>query len=673
MAAKLPWKARICPVTIGMSRGKLWTLALVLWIGAVLLRYQRVESPEPLAALGLALGWLVVLTMACLGPGLPLVRCLHGARLPRLERLVLGVGVGSGVLMAAAAGLALLHLLRPTSVTVTLTIATLAGVPAALRELRGVPRLACRGSWIPILMLAVASGVTLLAVLTPSPFYDQLHYHLAFPFHWLRSGTLTVFPRHSYSFFPANMGLLFAYALATFGPWAAQAIHWWTGAVAVAATGALAARLAGPRAGWRGAALLALTPSVLLVATWAAADLGTTAFAACAWLAIMAAHRDPDLGQRRSWWGLAGALAGLACGCKLLGLAVVAAPLAMVACLVGPARGWPRLTRQALPLALGVTLAFAPWAARNLALTGNPLYPFLAGWLGGTPGGTATPGAAHGAQAIARLGSPLAAPLQVLTLTTFEPGGDAGAIGPLYLALAPLAFWAVARCRRRGAGILVAGVLLGALGWAMGPPLGRYALPLLVPLAALEAAGLTLLRTHVTRKWWSLVDGLLALALTWNLVGGMSALELRRLAASLGRADSQEIMRAYASYYSAVRFVNEELPAGARILLVGESRAMYLDRDVDVEDPFQVPRLVELARSCMTPEEIAGRLRSDGITHVLINWHEARRIAELNRREEYFAPLAPPERERLEAFLARGTVLLLREQHVEVRALLPAN
>ncbi len=650
----------------GFDRGSLLTLAVVAWAGLVIVRYQPVASAEPIVALALALLFLGILTLASLATGLPILHCVAPRGLLGSERLLLGAVTGSGVLVGLAAALSLVGALRPAPLLVVILLAAALGARPARRELARIPFRLAAGLRTPALLIGLSGLVTLLVVLTPSPFYDQLHYQLAFPFHWLRAGHVSTFPRHTYSFLPANMGLLYCYALGTLGPWAAQAAHWWTGALAVAGTALVAGRLGGPRAAWWGAALLALTPSVLLVSTWAAADLGVTAFAIAAWLAVVIAWREVEPARRPVWWALVGALVGLACGCKLLALAVVAAPVG-VAVLLAPGRsGWRRLTSQALPFALGTTLALAPWLVRSAVLTGNPVYPFL----GSVFAAFQRQGVVL-SQGIARVGSPLAEPARMTTLTTFAPGGDAGNIGPLFLALMPLAVWAAARRRKRGGVAVACGVAVGVLGWAVGPLLGRYLLPVLAPLAALEGVGVQLAWHRLSRGRRPLVAGGLAVVLSWNLVAAATPVELRRLAVTLGRADGSEILRELASYWPAVAFVNERLAPEARLLLVGESRSMYLDRDVDVEDPFAVPRLVELARNSRTPGEIAAKLRAEGITHVLVNWHEAGRIAALNGRDDYFAPLTPVERARLDAFLATQLEPLFEQWPVTVFALGP--
>jgi hypothetical protein len=622
-------------------------------MGVVLWRYQRVDTPEPLLALVLLAAWLGVFSLACLAVGGSLWRWLSGAWAVGWSALPVVLAWGAAGLIAAAAGASVAGVLRPAVVTaLLLVLAGLGGFLArlVLPPLLGVPHHAR----LPVALLVLAWTASLLAVPTASPFYDQLHYHLAFPFQWLHAGHLVTFARQGYSYLPANMGLLYVYPLASLGPWAAQAIHWWMGAVAAGCAGVLAWRAAGPRAAWWAAAVLAATPAVLLSSTWAAADLGVAAFGGACLLMVTV----PDAGVRRpAWWVLAGALAGVAAGCKVLALATVAVPAFLA--LLAVCR---RRVRTAALWVAGAAIAFAPWMARNWSATGNPVYPFLAGVFA-TADASVAP--ADLGDRIARTSASLPDPERFLTLGTFAPAGDAGSIGPVYLALLPLAAWAALRPRRRAEALLGVAALGGLAGWGAGPLLGRYLVPVLVPLAALAAAGWrrVVAAAGPLRPW---LQALLAGALAWSILGGLSPIELTRVACTLGRESGSDLLRRYATYWPAVAFVNRELPPDARLLLVGESRCFGIERSVVVEDPFHTPLLAELAEASRTGSEIGVRLHAMGITHVLFNTQEAQRIASLNRRAEYFAPLSPVARARLAAFFAGCLGRVTVEGPVEV-------
>ena len=88
-----------------------------------------------------------------------------------------------------------------------------------------------------------------------------------------------------------------------------------------------------------------------------------------------------------------------------------------------------------------------------------------------------------------------------------------------------------------------------------------------------------------------------------------------------------------------------------------------------VEDPFVTPLIVSLAQSSTSAEAMAAELRRQGITHVLFNRIEAQRIAALNQRSDYFSPLSPAARARLDELLERCMQPVATAGPVEVLAL----
>jgi hypothetical protein len=651
-------------------------LLLLGWFGVVLWRYREVDPPHALGVLLAAGLFLGLFTLAAYGPGAVIWRLITG-QLPRdAPSIVIALATGAGALIAAAACLSLMDVLLPPSVTLVGLTAVLVGaatIVASRRAGAGPPRETGRSGWrveliAPALIVALAALVSLAALPTLSPFYDQFNYHLAFPFHWLRAGHIVVHPRHSYSFLPANMGLLFTYALATVGAWAGQAVHWWMGALATLAAAVLARRLAGPRAGAWGAALFAATPSVIMMSSWAAADLATAAFGLAGWLMIVSDAPRSHGREPSAWWVLAGAFAGLASGCKILALATVALPLFLGLVLSVP--GWPRggRWRRVALWGAGATLALAPWLVRNLTLTGNPLYPFLnrvipPRVLIASEGRDTV----EAAGMVARFPAHRLSQAERLTLGTFNPQGFAGSIGPVFVALAPLALWAALGWRRRRAPTLLAGAVLSIAGWWIAPQLGRYLAPALGLLAVLCAVGWSRVVATMPRVVSGWLTVLLAGVLVWNVQTAFAG-TLDRIACTFGWRSEENLLREQVSYWSVITFVNNELPSHARLLLVAESRSLFLDRDLVVEDPYVTPFLVSLAEAMPSAEAMAAELRRLGVTHVLLNHHEAARIAALNRRADYFAPLSPPARARLEQFLSRCLEPVARADAVEVLA-----
>jgi hypothetical protein len=515
--------------------------------------------------------------------------------------------------------------------------------------------------------MVFAGGVSLGAATTFAPFYDQWHYHLGFPYQWMREGTLTTYARQAYSFFPSNMGLLFVYALAGPGAWAAQVAHWWMGGLSAAGSATIARRLGAPTSGQLlAAAIFLATPSVVQLGALAGSDLGVAAFSTGAVIALLRMLREPAHAIR--WAAFAGAFAGLAAGTKYLALASVVLPTALAAIVIttantngGNSRG-RRTMRAVLAFVVTFTIVVGPWLARNAVQTGNPVHPYFAGVFGddGNDRLQSDQKVASGIGNYSVTGStvPIA-----LSLGTFSRRGHAGDIGPVYLWLMPLVVLWMWRRRRDANALLVFGVLvLGVAIWAVGPPLGRYLLPSLALIAAAAGAAWSEL-VEASGSPWRFVLGLfLVLALAANCNPVRSEYLGDQLACFLGFQSDQEYLQENSTQLDAFRAANSQLPADARVLLVGEPRPYGIDRDIVVEDQFHDPLLVELAEATSSAAEIGQRLRDLGITHLLWNGAEADRIAHADGRDDYLACSTPQARRRLDLFLAEGVTPVVADR-----------
>lgn len=88
---------------------------------------------------------------------------------------------------------------------------------------------------------------------------------------------------------------------------------------------------------------------------------------------------------------------------------------------------------------------------------------------------------------------------------------------------------------------------------------------------------------------------------------------------TLGHMPREEFLHENLDPYGAYRFINTETPQGSRILVSGDERTLYIEREVLVSGRFSLDPLAEyLERGGGAPETIE-LLRGDGITHILLN------------------------------------------------------
>jgi hypothetical protein len=619
-------------------------VALVFGLGAVLLNAQSARGFGPVGSL-LTVGlWVVLWTLATLGTGRSIVGWCRSGTPEAIEDLLLACVVGSAVLAAAAVALSPAGWFRPGPLLALLCIAAVIGSIDLYRRPVALPRLEVR-----TIALAALWLIALAVAATVTTFYDQWHQHLGFPWLWLREGSIHVIPRNFYSYMPVNSSLMYAYGLGSLGAWSAQAIHWWSGVITVLICGAMGRRVV-TGGGWWAALVMATTPAMVHLAASGGSDLVVTMFAAGAWLGLLrTAEEDP---HPLRWWLLAGACAGLAAGTKYTAIGTVALPLAAGAVFLH--RPWRRGSSSAFiggagMATIGGTLTLGPWIVRNLVATGAPLFPFMTGPFRGL--------ATTDRAAVERFAGWLSgfdlSPSHILDglgLGTYTaPVGEFAPAGLFWLGAAAATLIVLPRIMRPPVAVLVAGAVVGISFWLTGLHVVRYLLPALVPAAAVLGGGIaeTLRLSTKPVRWASLA--LVLVAVTWNLTTLLHPVGMQRLGCSLGLNPVEPLLERWVSSSLAFDAVNT-LPETAKLLLVAESRALGFERDVELEHPFGESRLEELARIHSSPEEMAAELAGEGITHVLTNRWEARRIAGMRHRPRYFVHGDEPTMERLDLF-----------------------
>ena len=627
-------------------RAGLAAVTLVAAAGWVLMRADAAGGYVPLAAVLLSVVWIAVWTLAALGAGRPVVRYLAAGGDSGWDEFVISAIAGAGVLTASAWALSLVGWFHPWPLLVVLLIWAVAGIVDVTRRPIAIPKVDPR-----LLPLALLGVVALLVAATLSPFFDQWHQHLGFPWVWLQDGSVHTLSRNWYSYMPVNSSLLFAYGLKTLGPWSAQVVHWWCGLVTVMAVWSLARRVGTPGAGVWAAWIFVTTPTVLHLSTTAGSDLVVTIFAGGAWLALFRTI-DRD-GRPNRWWAFAGVCVGLAVGTKYIAMGTVALPVAVGAVVLH--RPWRSADvlrssiRGAAVAFASAMVTFAPWAVRNFLETGNPLFPFVNG-----PFHKLLKVPVESAEEFSSLLSGLDFSVHHiiggLDLGTFQASIDGfPSIGFAYLPLLAVAVLSWRHLRSVGWRALVVGAVAGVGFWLVTLHVSRYIVPVLVPLVAVLAVALAAMLRQVSGRLRTPLVALVGLLFVVNIAASVSSLGLDRLGCTLGVAEVEPILARWVSSSPAFDPVSE-LPEDAKVLLVGEARALGFERPVEFEHPYRVSRLQELARAASDHRDIAAQLTSEGMTHVLVNRWEVDRIIRLLNRKSFFEWSDPAAAGRLDRF-----------------------
>jgi hypothetical protein len=538
--------------------------------------------------------------------------------------LAIRIGTGVAILSLCATLSALAGVLRVAGIVMLLlVIVGLVSMARAVRLSRPVHLL------MPVVSGAVLGIVWLIAWLwatIPPTFYDELAYHLTIPDRALATGSLPTYPWMFFTLMPHASDLLLAWGLAVGGDLGARAMHWslWVWG-SLAAWGLLNA-LRGPQPSDWTAALtagaLASSPTFWFLGTLTFAEtcLAASLMTAACILATSERHRHP--------WLPAGLLLGLAATVKLNGFAWVLAGLA-----AGHVLRWP--TRNLALTALIALASVMPWWGRAAWMTGNPVYPLAYKRLG--DGGLWS----DASQALVRVDIPpsifdlgfvgtLRLPWDLIAHPErFGSASDAGVlavVAVIVILLLPLLTRTLGTGpeRRRLGDAAAAFILVSGTAWAATSTTTRFLAP------ALLLGTIALVGTAPVAKP-AVQAALLACLLLLGAWGTARFLDVHNTvfesaAVALGREHRGDYADRQLDHYAAAQYVREQTPAGAKLLMIGEARAFHFSRDAVAPSPFDRHPLAAWVREASSPEDLARRLAAEGMTHVVLNIREFRRL-----------------------------------------------
>jgi len=663
----------------GVSRARLLApVLLIAWFAALALSYHRGFPPGTIFPHALSIAAAALIFAGAAAAGGVILDRLAPERVPAPLSWVLATGLGLGAIELFMFSLFAARLARPAAAWIlaaALAVLIVSRIPTWRREgaaAAALWRATATRHWIHAggVVAGVGIGAALLAALGPAEFYDALIYHLAVPARWIAAGGFVSIEGNFYASFPANQSMLYAFGMLLSGDpiragSLAQILHWGCGVTGIAATYAAGARHLGPKVGWLAAVLLATVPGILLTSTWPIADLGVMLYGSLVTVSLLEAGASDVPGARKRWMILAGAFAGLALGVKYTAVLTVLVPgVSLCLFLAWRSRGaaWPppganrgahRVAETAI-FALTAGALFAPWALKNVVLAGNPFAPYLGGIFGAaTPARSLTeeltrqlPAGSDPMDALLHyLGAPWRAGVTRL--------GAGGYVGVTFALLIPFLL-----LRRKQPGAVAALAVYAGAGvaaWSGGVPLSRYLFPVLPAAALLAAQGALCLVRAAPLAYEGLACILAWLAGHGVYLFGVLALTIDPFGAALGTEPVEDYLGRRVGYYRAAEHVNANLPAGARLLLVGEGRGYYLERAYEASTPFDRILLERFADSAAREGgRLAKILRDAGFTHLLTSRGEMDRVARMAGREEYFGRSDPAARAAIDALFTEG-------------------
>lgn len=597
-----------------------------------------------------------VLLSGSVAPGLYLLGSLglgvlvQKAVWPGCQRVwSLRAGLGLGAMLTVTHLMGVLGVLTVRGVALVPVALGAAVIIGELLKLRG-RRIEPRVSWV-WLAATPATGVLLVAACSPpgwlwaSEFggYDVLSYHLELPKEWLATGRVWPLEHNVYSYLPSFMEAAFLHVGVMMGAVktgltsgdgsmlaAGQFLHAGIAIIAAMTTTSAAsevlkrtdderAQILAPIAG----GLVIATPWSVVTGSMAYNEMAVLALFATALVAALSGELKPI---RRGL--VVGVLVGAACGCKPTALIFCAPACGLAMVWDRPKKTWAMLT---LGACFGGLVMILPWLVRNWMAGGNPVFPQLSGIFG----------SAHwSAEQIERYkaghsfeGSFFEA-LRLFVLP--ESGGAHRGIlhgqwaffGPMVL-ICSVGALAIRRTHRVAA--LVALMLLMQLAvWLLLTHVqSRFLMPMLVPGAIAVAVGLSCFPVrHLALTLGTLcvlvqsVVTLLIFSLQQADLGGPNVATLfgpGLYASAPADTPSDQL--------SPIAFLNERLPEGSKVLVVGDAAVLYIEPAYTYATTWDTSPMLGVIKAHEDPAEWSPSLREMGYTHVYADLSELDRLA----------------------------------------------
>jgi hypothetical protein len=307
----------------------------------------------------------------------------------------------------------------------------------------------------------------------------------------------------------------------------------------------------------------------------------------------------------------------------LAGLALAIKPTAIVPILGGLLLLWiggkgPSLIRQGwLPWAGFGLLETGPWLLKNAVFTGNPFFPYLANRLGMRP----IPvwdyqRLIHENQQFLPMNEGWRSWISLPWRLTMPGAGDGQFLGPLLLVVLPILAvlaWRKGPLRPLSIAFWVTAVLGLGLSHML-----RFSLPVFTLGLLLAGWALSGWSKGPWRSLWPGVvlanailcsPELFALGAQWSAGGSFWAGQedqVQYLSRRLGKPEMEM-----------VELANKGLPRDSRILFIGDSRALYYDRQALTQSVFDEPFFATALRERKDGAGILKQLKEFGITHLV--------------------------------------------------------
>jgi len=475
-----------------------------------------------------------------------------------------------------------------------------------------------RSSRIIVIGIVASLLITLMGALIPPLDYDTLEYHLGVPAQYIKAHGIIYLPYNVFSNFPLHMEMLYTLGLLLDGPILSKMIHFLF-LILILLTILLFGKKFSPHPGLLSALIFVNIPIVAITSAKAYNDLGVTFFGLLAIYSLWIWTEKRD----KKFIILAGLFCGSILAIKYTGIIFFLAPLTIfifINYLKQKKSVRYAISRPALFVIISLLVA-SPWFIKNLIYTGNPVFPIAYRQLGGNNWGEfeAKRFKKHHQVDLTNFKKMIEAPKKIIS-------GQEGKIGIIILLFLPFLFFIKNPLPQIKCFALYS--IFYFLVWTIFTHhMPRFLIPALPVLSIL--AGYSILYFLNIRKYigYTMI-AFLAIGLIFNSARLLYQFSVVHPLQFISGKDSKtEYLSKLFYLYPAIDVINTYLPEDSKILFIAEARTFYCEKDFVANTPLDKNIIVEIANKSKGAKDILNALQDMGITHILYNFTEAKRIS----------------------------------------------
>jgi hypothetical protein len=505
-----------------------------------------------------------------------------------------------------------------------------------------------------ILIIGVVISISILASVPPVD-RDALTHHLYVPKLYLQNGGIFEIPNIEFSYYPMNLDLLYLIPIYFNNDIIPKFIHFAFALITAALIYRYLVRRLNQQYALLGVLFFLSIPVIIRLSSTVYVDLGLICFF---FASLLYLFHWIENNFKIKYLMISAIFCGLALGTKynglvglfLLGLFV---PFIYARYHAGKKIDGIKAMGYSATFVLISLLVFSPWMIRNIAWTGNPVYPLYNSVFNPKPitekiAHAETESAEMIAETVVETHSRMSHidtrriiygeswwEIALIPLRVFWHGQDDtpkyfdGKTSPFLLLLTPFAFLGLKSGTRQEKTekmiLLFFSILFLLYACAQTSIRIRYFSPILPPLVVLSIFGLHNIKSMLSettqfseRFKKPVIFTIVAVMIGLNFNYLVSRFEQDQpLSFITGKVTRDEYIQSFRPEYASFQYANQNLSKDSKILgLYIGNRGYYSDIDVS----FNIELLQQLASQAASAQDVSEKLREKNITHLLVNF-----------------------------------------------------